>query len=294
MAFYTIDFTVTAAGVSPDTPQFAGHMGDHRAAVVRFSVPFEGYRYRLELTDGSGAYDVTGLLDADGGTVSYEVPSAWTAAGVAALRLVAVEQAEDGSETVRFHAAPAYLRFEDREEGEPLGQTARPAWQETLDEAQFLLTTVEQKLENGELNGKDGESGVYVGSGDMPDGYTVQIDPDGTSVELVDYIVEQGVEGIWTYRKWASGIGECWCRCKSTSVSKYNQEYCVFTAGLPFEFATTHPVCNCSGMQYSTYQSYLTLAHASTNMVEAYMWCETTPSDEYPCWFSFSIKGRWK
>lgn len=26
----------------------------------------------------------------------------------------------------------------------------------------------------------------------------------------VDYIVEQGTSGIWTYRKWASGIAECW------------------------------------------------------------------------------------
>ena len=26
----------------------------------------------------------------------------------------------------------------------------------------------------------------------------------------IDYIVEQGVSGIWTYRKWASGFAECW------------------------------------------------------------------------------------
>lgn len=25
-----------------------------------------------------------------------------------------------------------------------------------------------------------------------------------------DYIVEEGISGIWTYRKWASGIAECW------------------------------------------------------------------------------------
>lgn len=25
-----------------------------------------------------------------------------------------------------------------------------------------------------------------------------------------DYIVEQGTSGIWTYRKWASGVAECW------------------------------------------------------------------------------------
>lgn len=25
-----------------------------------------------------------------------------------------------------------------------------------------------------------------------------------------DYIVEQGTSGIWTYRKWNSGVAECW------------------------------------------------------------------------------------
>ena len=27
---------------------------------------------------------------------------------------------------------------------------------------------------------------------------------------IADYIVEQGTEGIWTWRKWNSGIAECW------------------------------------------------------------------------------------
>ena len=26
----------------------------------------------------------------------------------------------------------------------------------------------------------------------------------------VDYMVEEGTSGIWTYRKWNSGIAECW------------------------------------------------------------------------------------
>ena len=28
--------------------------------------------------------------------------------------------------------------------------------------------------------------------------------------DITDYIVVQGTTGIWTYRKWASGIAECW------------------------------------------------------------------------------------
>lgn len=33
---------------------------------------------------------------------------------------------------------------------------------------------------------------------------------DEVSELKTDYIVAQGVQGIWTYRRWASGIAECW------------------------------------------------------------------------------------
>lgn len=33
-------------------------------------------------------------------------------------------------------------------------------------------------------NGNKGNSGIYVGSGDMPDGYNIQIDPDGEAVDF--------------------------------------------------------------------------------------------------------------
>lgn len=31
-------------------------------------------------------------------------------------------------------------------------------------------------------------------------------------VDASDYVIEQGTDGIWTYRKWNSGIAECWER----------------------------------------------------------------------------------
>ena len=34
-----------------------------------------------------------------------------------------------------------------------------------------------------------------------------------------DYIVEQGTSGIWTYRKWNSGLAECWARKELSSVA---------------------------------------------------------------------------
>lgn len=32
------------------------------------------------------------------------------------------------------------------------------------------------------------------------------------NTEITDFVVEQGTSGIWTYRKWSSGIAECWGR----------------------------------------------------------------------------------
>lgn len=69
---------------------------------------------------------------------------------------------------------------------EPMHAVSKQYVDEKLQDADFDVTadevtfadgeTFQQKYDNGELNGK---SGVYVGSGEMPEGYNVQIDPDG-------------------------------------------------------------------------------------------------------------------
>ena len=45
--------------------------------------------------------------------------------------------------------------------------------------AEDTAAEVQEKLDNGEFIGPVGSSGVYVGSGEMPEGYTVQVDPTG-------------------------------------------------------------------------------------------------------------------
>ncbi|MBO5928869.1 MAG: hypothetical protein J6Q42_02500 [Clostridia bacterium] len=184
MAVYTLNFTVTAEKTIPAEPQPAGVFGDHHIAELHFTVPSEptNCRYRLEITDGSGGYDITELLDAENGVVSYTVPRTWTAAGVAAVRLVAVTVNENGEETLCFHAAPAFLLFEEREDGTALPEML-PAWQQVMNEAEALTDGLRKAWEDGEL---DGQSGVYVGTGEMPDNCNVQIDPTGESLSEED------------------------------------------------------------------------------------------------------------
>lgn len=81
------------------------------------------------------------------------------------------------------------------------------------------------------------------------------LDPGGvvryrTKAELqgdlaADYIVGQGTSGIWTYRKWASGVAECWLESEltltgSTPVANMNDSaYLSYVdVDLPFTFKT--------------------------------------------------------
>ena len=61
-----------------------------------------------------------------------------------------------------------------------------------LEQVVALAQSVRDEADAGKFNGKDGKdgvSGVYVGDGDMPEGYNVQIDPTGDA----DLFIGEGV-----------------------------------------------------------------------------------------------------
>ncbi len=51
-----------------------------------------------------------------------------------------------------------------------------------------LTITSASGTSSADLKGEKGESGVFVGVGDMPDGYDIQIDPSGETLSVVDEI----------------------------------------------------------------------------------------------------------
>lgn len=60
---------------------------------------------------------------------------------------------------------------------------------------------------------------------------------DAQGANLADYVVEQGTSGIWTYRKWNSGIAECWGRySKSVAANAIDSSNYV---SYPFTFTAT-------------------------------------------------------
>lgn len=61
------------------------------------------------------------------------------------------------------------------------------------------------------INGKALSSNVTLGASDikLSDDTTLQSAWDSIS-QAKDYVIDQGVNGIWTYVKWASGRAECY------------------------------------------------------------------------------------
>ncbi len=226
---YKINFAVdrAAPSVTPTDVQPAGYYGDDQVALVTFALSevVDGHRYRIEIVDGNGAYDITELLDAVDGVVSYIIPAVWTAAGTATLQLVELEIGEDGAETAVMYYPPARLLFEARDNG-PSGVDMQARWQELMTAAEIAsaqareaaqrIVAAQHIIENGEDIAKDASAlsaaalqkagdacekaaeaferskaigSVWVSSEPMPDGYNLQIDPNGevlTMDEVLD------------------------------------------------------------------------------------------------------------
>lgn len=111
--------------------------------------------------------------------------------------------------------------------------------------------------------------------------------------KIVDFIVEQGESGIWTYRKWASGIAECWGRLTSITTPPWSNTQAMAYVLLPFAFVD-NPIAACSGGQYGSAASYIMHTDVAPTAITSYMHCSVEPSESEYCWFDFQIKGRWK
>ena len=115
----------------------------------------------------------------------------------------------------------------------------------------------------------------------------------------VDYIVEQGTSGIWTYRKWASGIAECWGHTPNDSrsiTSSYgNQYYADLNASLPSGlFTSVSSVVGCRSNVSGGGAALISISIAgvNTSSISAYIYASVSVTTN--AGFSFEVKGRWK
>lgn len=109
-----------------------------------------------------------------------------------------------------------------------------------------------------------------------------------------DYIVEWGVTDIWSWRKYASGLAECWGTITSTLNSSGSQlGYPYWSTGwynLPFAFTDVPTVTTSANVEdQATMVSYVNISNSSL-VVEA----SANASGSKTCEFHMMVKGKWK
>lgn len=77
---------------------------------------------------------------------------------------------------------------------------------------------------------------------------------ESTPSVMADYIVEQGTSGIWTYRKWNSGVAECWGTTATRSITSWSAWGGIYIAA-PYNTQDSYP----SGLFISTPNCQATL-----------------------------------
>lgn len=119
-----------------------------------------------------------------------------------------------------------------------------------------------------------------------------------TTSTMSDYVVAQGTSGIWTYRKWNSGIAECSCRHwfnPSSWAGNISNVlfYCYDSIALPFTLSTTYvaqAVVGAGG--YITWAS-ASVGSGSISSVSALI-MQYGNSNFAGMYVDYFIQGKWK
>lgn len=112
-----------------------------------------------------------------------------------------------------------------------------------------------------------------------------------------DWIVEQKTSGIWTYRKWNSGVAECWADDITSSATASAEgsvfwtrasEYS-FPSGLFIEAPTVNISVGCG-------PSYLTICSIRILTKDTISWyyIHDTSAARGTIYNNINAKGRWK
>ena len=111
-----------------------------------------------------------------------------------------------------------------------------------------------------------------------------------------DYVIEEGISGIWTYRKWSSGIAECWGITASATYAQtdtWGQGYYTHTSvNLPSGVFTSVAHASVEKNTSGAGLVWASVDAISTSSVGFYV--SDTNSGSRTCGFGISVKGRWK
>lgn len=124
--------------------------------------------------------------------------------------------------------------------------------------------------------------------------------------DTVPSIVEQGTSGIWTYRKWSDGVGECWGK-KDFTVNVTSQWGSMYTSGaisgsnisFPYGLFAETPVVNASLLVRSAGGILMAPGGAGSNIASidqtgVYEIARGTSLSNAAYTINYDVKGRWK
>lgn len=112
-------------------------------------------------------------------------------------------------------------------------------------------------------------------------------------------IVESGIDGMWTYRKWSDGTAECWgtqsLGAKAiTTVYGYGYYASADTINFPSNLFTGTPNIQATSRDAAGYGTWFNVITNGTSKtaVKGYVWSPTSISAEIDV--SIQAIGRWK
>lgn len=110
---------------------------------------------------------------------------------------------------------------------------------------------------------------------------------------IADVVVEVGTSGIWTYRKWSSGIAECWGawsgtkQCTGANGALYDN---TGSQALPFTF-TSAPYAITNATTSGGYFGYVAVTPSTTSLSLVFV-CSNNASRTW--YVKYYVIGRWK
>lgn len=145
----------------------------------------------------------------------------------------------------------------------------------------------------GALNTHTGNTEIHVTQADK-NKWNASIAPD-------DYVIEEGTSGIWRYRKWESGLAECWGNSSQTiDINNMWDAAGNFVYGTgdpvlyPFTF-TEVPSCMITQQNYDGLVILAIRASGTTTQTPMPGLVKIAPiNDGYEMIFAFEAKGKYR
>lgn len=117
--------------------------------------------------------------------------------------------------------------------------------------------------------------------------------------EVADFIVEEGTSGVWTYRKWNSGIAECWgyhsetVNCTEARNSIYADS--IKKIALPEKLFVSAPMANLNAVNATGWNFLIAHIYGVDTGNVSYIPASTGQMTvAVTAQFAISAKGRWK